>query len=208
MALGYAAQAAWTEALYGNDREALRQARAILSARPAAAPWLRAAATLALAGAPAEAERAIAASKPAETSDTFVRMVHVPVAEAALRLALRQPAQAIAALQPAQPYELGGVAALAPAFLRGRARLQQGDAATAASEFRVVLDHRGVDPFSPLYALAGLELARALAKSGDGAGSRAAYDAFLGGWADADPELPILRAARAERTRLREEPRR
>jgi Flp pilus assembly protein TadD/predicted Ser/Thr protein kinase len=206
VALGYAAQAAWTEALYGNEREALRQARGILSARPEAAPWLRAAATLALAGAPAEAERAIAVRKPAATPDTFVKMVYVPVAEAALRLAMRQPAAAIDALQPAQPYELGGVAVLAPAFLRGRARLQQGDAAAAASEFKVVLDHRGVDPFSPLCALAQLELARALAQAGDGAGSRAAYDAFLGAWVNADPELPVLRAARAERSRLREEP--
>jgi hypothetical protein len=208
VALGYAAQAAWTEALYGNDHEAVRQARGVLSAHPEAAPGLRAAATLALAGAPAEAERAIVASTRAESSDTFVRMVYVPIATAAVGLARRRPAQAVAALEPAQPYELGGVAALAPVFLRGRARLQQGDAAAAASEFKIVLDHRGVDPFSPLYALAELELARALARVGDGAGSRAAYDAFLGGWSAADTELPILRAARAERARLRAEPRR
>src|SRR3972149_107788 len=44
VALGYAAQAAWTEAVYGNDREALVQARDVLGRDPSAAPRLRAAA--------------------------------------------------------------------------------------------------------------------------------------------------------------------
>jgi len=203
VALGYAAQAAWTEALYGNHEQALLQARNVLRADPSAAPRLRAAATLALAGAHDEAERVIAAAKATGTSDTFVTMVHVPVAEAAVHLARRRPAQALAALQPARPYELGAVAALAPAFLRGRARLRQGDGVAATAEFQAVLDHRGVDPFSPLWALAGLELARARALARDAAGSRAAYDRFLASWAEADPELPILVAARAERAGLR-----
>jgi tetratricopeptide (TPR) repeat protein len=203
VALGYAAQAAWTEALYGNRREALRQARDVLRRDPSAAPRLRAAATLALAGAPDEAERVIAASKPAEASDTFVSMVHVPVAEAAVQLAYRQPAEATRALERAQPYALGNVAVLAPVFLRGRARLLQSDAAGAAQEFQAVLRHRGVDPFSPLHAIALLELARARASAGDGAGSRTDYDRFLELWAAADPELPVLAAARRERAALR-----
>jgi eukaryotic-like serine/threonine-protein kinase len=66
-----------------------------------------------------------------------------------------------------------------------------------------VLDHRGVDPFSPLEALAGLQLARARAQTGDAAGGRAAYDAFLAGWAEADAELPVLVSARAERLAMR-----
>jgi len=203
VALGYAAQVVWTEALYGNGRLAVRQAREVLRGDPTAAPRLRAAAALALAGAPDEAERVIAASRDAETSDTFVKMVYVPVAEAAVHLARHQPAQVIEALEDAVAYELGSVAALAPVFLRGQALLQQGDGGAAAKEFRTLLDHRGVDPFSPLYALAGLELARALALTGDTAKSRTAYDEFLAAWADADQDLPILLAARAERMRLR-----
>jgi len=202
VALGYAAQAAWTEAIYGNSREALLQARGVLRLEPSAAPCLRAAATLALAGAPEEAERVIAAARRSESADTFVTMVHVPVAEAAVQLARHRPAQALAALQPAQPYELGNVAQLAPAFLRGRARLEQGDAAGAIPEFEAVLGHRGVDPFSGMHALARLELARARARAGDTAGSRADYDRFLEHWAEADPELPLLAAARRERAAL------
>jgi len=66
-----------------------------------------------------------------------------------------------------------------------------------------VLDHRGVDPFSPLEALAGLQLARARSQSGDAAGGRSAYDAFLAGWTDADSNLPVLVSARAERLAMR-----
>ena len=67
VALGYAAQAAWTEAVYGNRGEALLQARDVLRREPSAAPRLRAAAALALAGAPEEAEALIAASRQGES---------------------------------------------------------------------------------------------------------------------------------------------
>ncbi len=201
--LGYAAQAAWTEALYGNRALAVKQSRAVLDADPSAAPRLRAAAALALSGDPAGAERAIAAVKASEADDLFVSRVHVPVAQAAVHLARGEPARALEALQPAQPYELGSIAVLAPVFLRGLALLQHGAAAAAREQFQQVLDHRGVDPFSPLEALAGLQLARARAQTGDAAGGRAAYDAFLAAWAEADPELPVLASARAERLAMR-----
>jgi tetratricopeptide (TPR) repeat protein len=201
--LGYAAQAAWTEALYGNRALAVKQSRAVLDADPSAAPRLRAAAALALSGDPAGAERAIAAVKASEADDLFVSRVHVPVARAAVHLARGEPARALEALQQAQPYELGSIAVLAPVFLRGLALLQHGAAAAAREQFQQVLDHRGVDPFSPLEALAGLQLARARAQAGDAAGGRAAYDAFLAGWAEADPELPVLVSARAERLAMR-----
>jgi len=203
VALGYAAQAAWTEALYGNLAAAARQAREVLRANPSAAPRLRAAAALALAGAPDEAEAATLGVKPSEADDLFVAKAHVPVARAAVHLARHQPVLALEALQPAQPYEHGSVALLVPTYLRGLALLQHGAAAAAGEQFEDVLDHRGVDPFSPVYALAGLELARARAKSGDAAGSRTAYDSFLASWAAADADLPVLAAARAERQALR-----
>jgi hypothetical protein len=60
-----------------------------------------------------------------------------------------------------------------------------------------------VDPFSPLGALARLELARALALAGERDRAREAYDEFLRAWAEADPDLPVLRQARVERLRLR-----
>jgi tetratricopeptide (TPR) repeat protein len=203
VALGYAAQAAATEALYGNRREGLLQARDVLRRDPSGVPRLRAAATLAAAGAPDEAERVIAAFRRSASEDTFLRMVYLPIAEAVVHLVRGRPAQAITALEPAGPYELGSVAQLSPVFVRGRARLQQGDAAGATREFQTVLEHRGVDPFSPLHALARLELARARARAGDAAASRTEYGRFLELWKDADSDLPVLKAARAERATLK-----
>ena len=194
VALGYAAQAAWTEAVYGNRAEALLQARDVLRREPSAAPRLRAAAALALAGAPEEAEPVIAASRQSESADTLRR----DGARAGRRgggaaRAAQAGARPDGARSRPQPYELGNVAQLAPAFLRGRARLEQGDAAGAIQEFELVLEHRGVDPFSGLHAFARLELARARARAGDKAAARADYDRFLELWADAD------RRARAAR---------
>jgi hypothetical protein len=200
VAQGYASQAAWTEALYGHAGPAARHAREVLSGALTDPVRLRTAATLAVAGAPDEAERAVAG---ASETGLLVRKVYVPVAVASVQLARRQPAAALSTLKDAEPFELGNVAVLAPVFLRGRAHLQLGDAPAAAAQFRAVLDHRGVDPFSPLVALARLELARALARAGDREGSREAYDAFLTAWAGADAGLPVLRQARAERARLR-----
>ncbi len=202
VALSYAAQAAFTEALYGNRREALAEARGVLKSEPSAVPRLRAAAALALAGAPDEAQRAIELDASKSSAESFVALVYAPLAQASVELARRQPARALAALEPARPFELGNVAALAPVYLRGLARRELGEAKAAIAEFETVLTQRGADPFSPLHALARLELARSRARAGDQAGSRADYDRFLEQWQAADRGLPVLRAARAERARL------
>ena len=51
-------------------------------------------------------------------------------------------------------------------------------------------------------ALARLGLARAFALRGDTAKARAAYQDFFALWKDADPDIPILIAARSENARL------
>ena len=89
-----------------------------------------------------------------------------------------------------------------PAYLRGLALLRQRNGVEAAAQFRTILAHRGVDPFSVYFKLAPLGLARALQLSGDVAGSLRAYDEFLAAWPKADADLPVLAAARAERERV------
>jgi hypothetical protein len=74
--------------------------------------------------------------------------------------------------------------------------------AGAASEFQKLVDHRGIVLNFPLGALARLGLARAYAISGDGARSRAAYQDFFALWKDADPDIPILKEAKAEYANL------
>ncbi len=73
----------------------------------------------------------------------------------------------------------------------------------AATEFQKILDHRGVDPVSPLYPLAHLGLGRAYALAGDTTKSRRSYQDFFALWKDADPDIPILQEARAEYANLK-----
>ena len=124
------------------------------------------------------------------------------VGRAAILLARGRPDEAIDTLRSAGPYELGSVAALVPLYLRGSAYLAKRSGAEAARQFQTILDHRGVDPFSPLLPLARLGLGRSLALAGDTTESRSAYEALLRDWARADQDLPVLRAARAELTTL------
>ena len=74
--------------------------------------------------------------------------------------------------------------------------------AAAATEFQKFLDHRGVTINFPLGALAHLGLARAYALSGDTTKAKVAYQDFLTLWKDADPDIPILIAAKSEYAKL------
>jgi cytochrome c-type biogenesis protein CcmH/NrfG len=55
----------------------------------------------------------------------------------------------------------------------------------------------------PIGALAHLGLARSYAMQGDTAKAKAAYQDFLTLWRDADPDIPILKRAKAEYAKLK-----
>jgi predicted Zn-dependent protease len=82
------------------------------------------------------------------------------------------------------------------------AYLQLRRAEEATTEFRAVLDHRGVDPMAPAWELSQVGLARAYAMQGDTAKARAAYQDFFALWNEADPDIPILKEAKAEYAKL------
>ena len=90
-----------------------------------------------------------------------------------------------------------------PVSIRGQAQLMAHNGAAAATEFQKFLDHRGITLNFPLSALAHLGLARAYALSGDSVKSRTAYQNFFALWKDADPDTPILIAAKAEYGKLK-----
>jgi tetratricopeptide (TPR) repeat protein len=139
--------------------------------------------------------------------NTEVNNVILPLVRAAIEMQRRNPLKAIEFLRPAAPYELGSnpaasyqlasAAAFTVPYLRGEAYLQARAATEAVAEFRKILDHRGVGPVSPHYALAHLGLARGHALAGDKLQSRRSYQGFLALWKDADPDVPILQEAKA-----------
>ena len=85
-----------------------------------------------------------------------------------------------------------------PAYVRGQAY----NGTAAAAEFQKLLDHRGIVGNSVTGALSHLQLGRAYAIAGDTAKAKAAYQDFLTLWKNADPDIPILKQAKAEYARL------
>ena len=92
---------------------------------------------------------------------------------------------------------------LYPVYLRGHAYLLLRQGNEAAAEFQKILEHRGIVLNFPLGALAHIGLARAGVLAGDTVKARKAYQDFFALWKDADPDIPILREARAEYARLK-----
>jgi hypothetical protein len=87
--------------------------------------------------------------------------------------------------------------------LRGEAYLMLHDGKAAAVEFQKFIDHRGVVVNFPWGALARLGLARAYAMQGGTAKAKVAYQDFLTLWKEADPDVAILIAAKAEYAKLK-----
>jgi tetratricopeptide (TPR) repeat protein len=211
-ASGYWAHLAMTEAFYGDPRRASERVRDIVARTataaesPGASPRFRVAVALGLVGLGGDARELMSRAKQRYPDSTLTRTVFVPSTEAAIALGRGAPAGAITALAAAVPTEFGTVAGLVPTLLRGDAYLARKDAAAARGEYQKVLDHRGSDPFAPLIPLARLGLARAWQLSGDADRSRHEYDELFQVWKDADPDLPLLQRAHAERARLSTSP--
>jgi hypothetical protein len=165
-------------------------------------PQLRAATALALAGATGDADRWISRLRDIRPEDTLLHAAYMPVAQATVLLARDRTDAALGALRPAAPFERGTVAALLPIYFRGEARRRARAYADAITDFHLLIDSRGAEPFSSAIPMARLGLARALAASGDVAGSRRAYQDLMEMWRDADPDLPVLLKARAEAAAL------
>jgi serine/threonine protein kinase/tetratricopeptide (TPR) repeat protein len=138
--------------------------------------------------------------------DTLLQSVALPTVEAQIELVRKNPERSIELLRTAAPYELTNASlkgCMYPAYVRGEAYLVAKQAAAAAAEFQKILDHRGLVGTCETDALARLELARAFAMQGDSAKAKTAYQDFLTIWNDADPDIPILIAAKAEYGKLK-----
>ncbi len=203
------ANAAIREALFGN-MDAVRQNAA---AAAALAPGSRdaeaqAALAYALAGDAAHAQSLADDLAKRFPQDTVVQSVWLPTIRAQIETGGKNAARSIELLQTAAPDELGMLSGSAPnsclypVYVRAEAYLSAQQGQAAAAEFQKILDHRGLLWNCATGALAHLGLARAYVLQGDTAKARAAYQDFLALWKDADPDIPILKQAKAEYTKL------
>jgi eukaryotic-like serine/threonine-protein kinase len=202
-AAGYEVRAALREALFGNTAKARQKAVSALGLSRGKYPQYGAALALALAG---DAPRAHALADDFAKrfpEDTVVQFNYLPAINAVLELSRNNASKAIEVLSPAAPNELGDVGSLYPVYVRGEAYLAARQGKEATAEFQKVFDHRGVVNSAPIGALAHLQTGRAYAMQGDAAKARAAYQDFLTLWKDADPDIPILIAAKSEYARLK-----
>jgi len=147
---------------------------------------------------------AIATSLNKEFPDnTFIQNLFLPTIRGAIAIREKDPDRAVRSLEPARAYEIGVEGGLLPAYMRGLAYLDAKDGTKAAAEFQTVIEHPGVVLDAPIGPLARLQIARAFVMQKNLSQAKTAYDQFLDQWKGADPDIPILKAAKNEYSDLR-----
>jgi class 3 adenylate cyclase/tetratricopeptide (TPR) repeat protein len=198
------ASEALREAVFGNSPKARREATAALAAVANRDVQPIAASALVFAG---DTNRALSLANDLEKrfpEDTLINFCFVPTIRAAAEVNQANPMKAIETLRITVPLELGANYgfSLYPVYVRGQAYLAAKQGKQAADEFQKILDHPGIVLNEPIGALAHLQIGRAYAMQGDTAKAKAAYQDFLTLWKDADPDIPILKEAKAEYAKL------
>jgi eukaryotic-like serine/threonine-protein kinase len=197
------------EAEFGNVAEARSQTAAALALASTRSVQVLAALVMARTGDLDHAQKMAVELQNQNPLNTKLNGYWLPTIRAAIEISRKNPARAIEILQIAAPYELGmpgpqpeiGVM-LYPAYLRGQAYLLLHQGGAAAAEFQKFLDNRTMVINCPLGALAHLGLARAYALQAETAKAHAAFQDFLALWKDGDPDIPVLKEAKAEYSRL------
>jgi len=215
----YQANFALQQAVYGNARDAQQTATEALHLLPSS-PGVAAEAALAfaIAGGTARAESLAQDLGRRFPLDTQMQSLWLPAIQTQLALSRRNPGPTLNSLQAASPIEYGSIpfvnniSCLYPTYVRGEAYLASGRGSAAAAEFQKILDHSGIVWNCWTGALAHLGIARANAlqstttQGADADAARvralAAYKDFLTLWKDADPDIPIVKTAKAEYAKL------
>ena len=193
------------EAEFDNTAAARQNVAAALSMQSGRYVKLLGALALARAGDGSNAKRLVDQLDKTASTDTMLKFFCLPTIHGAIEISKNNPSEGLQALEAAAPYELGGPLAfpyLSPVWVRGQAYLAAHDGVAAAAEFQKLIDHPGIVLNQPIGPLAHLGLGRAYALSGDNAKARASYENFLTLWKDADPDIPILIAAKSEYAKL------
>src|SRR2546427_2641107 len=207
------------EAAFGNAAEARQSATEALKLAPASqGVGVEVALAFAMAGDTARAESMAQDLGKRYPLDTQMQSLWLPAIQAQLALNKKHPSAALNAVHTGSPIELGQIgfvvntSCLYHVYVRGEAYLATRQGSAAAAEFQKILDHSGIVWNCWTGALAHLGVARANAleartlQGADADAARiralAAYKDFLALWKDADPDIPILKQAKAEYAKL------
>jgi tetratricopeptide (TPR) repeat protein len=145
-----------------------------------------------------QAQKLLDEARAAYPKNTVINTIVPPIVTAGLEEDRGNISQAIQLFESIRGYEGGMILGLGTTLARGNLYLKQRMGNEAATEFKKVIDQRGIDTLSCTHILAHLGLGRALALNGDTAGARKAYQDFFALWKDADHDLPVLVEARKE----------
>ena len=207
-AFGYAAQA----------KQAAAAGRKLVPTSPSVA--VEAALAYAMAGDTAQAQSLAQELNHRFPLDSQMQSVWLPAVRAQIALNRHHPAEALSDLESAPPaiefaqisFSISSLSCLHPTFIHAEAYLAARQGAQAAAEFQKILDHKGIIWNCWTGALGHLGLARAnalLSRTSHGADADAArvrallaYREFLTLWKEADPDIPILKQAKAEYAKL------
>jgi tetratricopeptide (TPR) repeat protein/predicted Ser/Thr protein kinase len=202
--------AALREAEAGNTAQARQQATSALALASTRDLQVLAALAFARGGDTARAQTIADDLNKREALNTMLNGYWLPTIRAAIALDGNHPEKAMELLQAALAYELGEPppgaqvgGTLYPVYVRGEAYLGANQGQQAAAEFQKLIDHPGIVQNFMLGALAHLQLGRARALSGDKEGARKNYQDFFALWKDADPDIPVLKEAKAEYAKLK-----
>jgi len=226
------ASAALREAAFGNSGEAQKFASEALNLLPAGqAVEIESAMALATVGDTSRSAALAQDLNRRFSSDTQVRSLWLPTIQSQLALHKGDSAAALTHLSKTNAMDLAAiqfltnVSCLYPVYVRGQAYLAAENGSAAAAEFQKIIDHSGITWNCWTGALARLGLARGYAMEARAAHvgaaitpvssgarpapdpeaiakARDAYEQFLKLWKDADPDIPVLKQARAEYSKL------
>ena len=213
----FLANAAIRQAAYGNSTEARQAAAEALKLAPASqGVQSEAALAFAMANDTARAESLAQDLGKRFPLDTQMQSLWLPAIKTRLARDKKEPAlntpPAASTIELGQIPFASNLSCLYHVYIRGEADLAAGQGSAAATEFQKILDHSGIVWNCWTGALAHLGVARAnalQARTSQGADADAArvralaaYKEFLTLWKDADPDIPILKQAKAEYAKL------
>jgi DNA-binding winged helix-turn-helix (wHTH) protein/tetratricopeptide (TPR) repeat protein len=192
------------EVFFGYSEEARRDVTAVLAVHGGRGGEYLAIMAFALVGDARRTEAIAVEWRKDSPVDEMVNLYGMATVHAAIQLSQNNPAKAVRDLEVTSRYDLAQTVAppFLPVYVRGQAFLALHQGREAAAEFQKFVDYPGAVGNNPIGAVARVGLARAYAIQGDTVKARAAYEEFFSLWKDADPDIPILKQAKAEYSKL------